>query len=117
MKGSTTHPWYVKEMAGQAGGLHSQCRFCCCIPGAGSAVPLGCPIQHLAQSNSLCQRKDLEESEGWDESVLKAAQRGAIPLEVTPPTPCLSFLQAGAELNAARGGGCVPSAPSSVPGF
>lgn len=66
---------------------------------------------------TVCVKEDLEESEGCDESVLKAAQRGAIPLEVTPPTPCLSFLQAGAELNAARGGGCIPSAPSSVPGF
>lgn len=49
--------------------------------------------------------------------VLKAAQYGAILLKVIPSTPFLCFLQAGAELNAASGGGCVPIALRSVPGF
>lgn len=53
-------------------------RRCFCTLGAGSAVllqtvPLGCPIQQLPQPNKLCERKDLEESEGWDESGVKSS--------------------------------------------
>lgn len=83
VKRSTTHLWYVKangwagRRAALPGGV-SACAPCRCTLGAGSAVllqtvPLGCPIQQLPQPNKLCERKDLEESEGWDESGVKSS--------------------------------------------